>query len=163
MMRWPLLFGAGLLTLTACTGAPPVSSPSRSSSMPPTPSNSATASPNNSVAAGAPTWCRFTVSVEPVHAQTPTDYPIGGVINVSVGQHLIVAGVDHCSPDMQATAKPTGRLRAIAGSPGVFVATSSGRVTVTVIHASCDGSPSPGCAGGIAAFRQSVLVHSPVA
>jgi hypothetical protein len=149
--------------VTACTGPASVSTPSRSSPTSATPSTAATTSQKNSATADAGAWCPITVTVQSVHAQTPTQYPVGGVINVSVGQRLIVAAADHCAPSLQASAKPSGLLRTIAGLPGAFVATSTGQVTLTVIHAMCDGSPWPGCLGGIAVFSQSVLVHPPVA
>jgi len=143
--------------MTACTGPAAVSSQTRSGEPAPTPSTSATTSQTNAHP------CPITVSVKEVHAQTPTESPLGGVIDVTVGQRVVVTAVDHCAPTLQVRAQPSTVLRSLVGSPGTFLAAATGVVTLIVTDAVCDGSPWPACRGGIAVAAQFVRVHPPVA
>ena len=157
MMCWRVLLGGALLIMTACTGPASVAPQLRSREPAPTSPIAANTSQTNAHP------CPITVSVKEVHAQTPTQYPLGGVINVTVGQRLVVAAIDHCAPTLQARAQPGGVLKPVVGLPGAFLAVATGNVTLIVTYAMCDQSPWPGCRGGIAVATQFVRVDPPVA
>jgi len=127
MIRAPLLLVAGLLIMTSCTGQAP-SSQTQSSHPASGSSSAATTSVTNSPPGPAASGCLITVSVKATHAQTPTQYAIGGVIDVTVGQRLVVAASDHCAPSLQVRAQPGGVLTPVTGSPGAFLAVSTGQV-----------------------------------
>ena len=148
---------SSVLIISACTspGATPRSTQSAS---PLVPANTTTSAPR--VVAGA--RCLLTVTVSGGHGPR-TQYVVGSVIEVTVGQRLTMGSVRNCAPSLQITARPNGVLMPVTGSPDAFLAATTGVVELSLVHAMCDGLQDPACQGGIALGSQVVQVHPSVA
>jgi hypothetical protein len=146
-----------VLIMTACT-SPAATAHSTQSASSLVAASTTTSAPR----AVADARCLLTVTVSGGHGPR-TQYVVGGVIDVTVGQRLMMGSVRNCAPSLQTTARPNGVLMPVTGSPDAFLAATTGVVELSLVHAMCDGLQDPGCLGGIAVGSQVVQVHPSVA